>query len=212
MSRSHYRVARLEPDCPDPWDRIQALSIAHYLWLDNGCTPEVSVKLYYTSERLYLQYTVYEDDPKIQYHAMNDPVCKDSCVEFFFQPLPESDPRYLNFELNAAGTLMLKIGHDRHDRTALPNATPGLFDIHAATGCFDPTSASSYWQLAFSIPFGWLQTIFPDFRIESGRKFRGNFYKCGDTTPTPHYGSWHRVTSPVPDFHRSCDFGDLELG
>ncbi|NOU64021.1 hypothetical protein GC096_08290 [Paenibacillus sp. LMG 31461] len=207
-----YLIQPTYTDSPVSWNAISDLSIDHYLWLDNGYKPTVKVKLMYTSERIHLHYSVYEANPTITYRTINEPVCKDSCVEFFFQPLPESDPRYLNFELNAAGNLLLKLGTNRFDRTYLLDVDSALFLIHASPECYDRITKMPYWQLEFSIPFRWIQTIFPDFSPEAGRKICANFYKCGDHTPIPHYGCWNRVTSSVPDFHRSCDFGELELG
>ncbi|KRE73822.1 carbohydrate-binding family 9-like protein [Paenibacillus sp. Soil750] len=207
-----YLIQPRDTVCPISWNGTPELAIDHYFWLDNGYTPTVKAKLLYTSECIHLHYNIYEANPTILYHTMNEPVFKDSCVEFFFQPLPESDPRYLNFEMNAAGTLLLKLGSDRNDRTYLQNVDPALFLIHTSTGCYDPIANMSYWQLEISIPFDWIQTMFPDFRPETGRTFRANFYKCGDETPLPHYGCWNRITSSVPDFHRSCDFGELEFG
>ena len=42
----------------------------------------------------------------------------------------------------------------------------------------------------------------------SGKKFYGNFYKCGDLTPHPHYLAWSPVTEGKT-FHRPEDFGEL---
>ena len=41
--------------------------------------------------------------------------------------------------------------------------------------------------------------------------FKGNFYKCGDETKTPHYGSWNPIENPTPDFHRPEGFGELVI-
>ena len=38
---------------------------------------------------------------------------------------------------------------------------------------------------------------------------RGNFYKCGDHTVNPHWGSWAPVDKV--DFHVPLLFGDLEI-
>ncbi|MDT3424944.1 hypothetical protein J2Z22_000457 [Paenibacillus forsythiae] len=41
--------------------------------------------------------------------------------------------------------------------------------------------------------------------------FPGNFYKCGDETPIPHYGCWSMVNSASPDYHLSRCFWELVL-
>ena len=42
-----------------------------------------------------------------------------------------------------------------------------------------------------------------------GGAMAGNFYKCGDETPHPHYLAWSALSSDHPDFHRRQDFGQL---
>lgn len=111
MKSCHYPIQRFDDSTEGIlWDNVSELSVSHYQWLDNGYAPEVKAALAYTSGRLHLQFRIYESMPKVSYYTPNEPVCKDSCVEFFVQPLPDSDPRYVNFELNAAGTLLLKLG------------------------------------------------------------------------------------------------------
>lgn len=187
------------------------LVLDHYMWLDNGCRPEVRVWLAYSHEALRILFRVYEENPLARFTRLNDPVYKDSCVEFFLQPTPGTDNRYLNFELNALGTLLLGLGEGRAQREYL-NVDPALLGIQTSTVCVDPADGRSFWELQFSIPFSWLIASFPDFLPQPGTRMRGNLYKCGDETAFPHYGAWSRVTSPTPDFHRSCDFGELLLG
>lgn len=199
-----HRIPLHADSTPIPWETIAPVRLEHYLWLDNGYAPEVKAALCWTPERLHVRFTVRETNPVVRYRKINEPVYKDSCVEFFVQPCPGADPRYLNFELNAAGTLLLKLGANREDRLFLEDYEPGLFRILPSDQTRSPRD---FWTLELSIPWEWLQGLFPEFHPERGRTFRGNLYKCGDETPLPHYGCWSRVTSGTPDFHRSCDFG-----
>jgi len=41
---------------------------------------------------------------------------------------------------------------------------------------------------------------------EAGARWRGNFYKCGDDTGRPHWGTWAPVGTNRPNFHRPSDF------
>lgn len=205
-----YSIAKLENQpsgSPVQWDAVQPLRIRHYLWKDNGYEPEVYARLGYTPDKLHVCFRTYETDPLIRYHQMNDPVYTDSCVEFFVQPVPGSDRRYFNFELNAAGTLLLGLGIDR-DRIRLQGVNPEQFGIQSAVNCAD-ASGKIYWQLEFSIPFAFVREYFHDFRPASGTVIRGNFYKCGDQTPLPHYGCWNRIEGDRPDFHQQRYFGTL---
>ncbi|MEK3701835.1 MULTISPECIES: carbohydrate-binding family 9-like protein [unclassified Paenibacillus] len=202
-----------ESKLPVNWNEIGPLGVDYYLWLHNGYQPKVEVKLCFTDERLHIRFQVYEENPLIRCNSPGDPVYKDSCVEFFIQPLPDSDARYLNFELNAAGVLLLQLGEGREQRIPLAQDSTELFqikgDLHVNAG--QTTGENTCWTLEFSIPFAWLQSLFPDFTVASGQILRGNFYKCGDETDMPHYGCWNRVDSASPNFHLSSCFGELKF-
>ena len=43
------------------------------------------------------------------------------------------------------------------------------------------------------------------FVFANGHVMEGNFYKCGDHTASPHWGSW--VPMPRLDFHDPDSFG-----
>ena len=131
--------------------------------------------------------------------AFNDPVCRDSCLEFFLQPV-EGDGRYVNFEVSAAGIALIGIGPDRYDRALLP-ALPEGMDIQASR------HEDEWWAVRYRVPFALLRELFGR---EPGARMRGNFYTC-DETIHPHFGSWSPVASANPDFHRPECFGEIEF-
>ncbi|MFY9152364.1 MAG: carbohydrate-binding family 9-like protein, partial [Prolixibacteraceae bacterium] len=45
----------------------------------------------------------------------------------------------------------------------------------------------------------------------SGKKMRGNFYKCGDGLSVPHFVSWTKIKTEKPSFHEPAFFGGLEF-
>ncbi|WP_139995209.1 carbohydrate-binding family 9-like protein [Paenibacillus paridis] len=188
-----------------------AISIQHYQWTQAQQFPEVHIFLSYTKEAFQLSFHVYEENPLIRYTRQNEPVYQDSCVEFFIQPTPDRDARYLNLEMNAAGTLLVGLGKDRLDRLYIePEDHPPLH-IRTEINRIDETNGKIFWSAELRIPMDWLSALFPGFAPVTGSTLRGNFYKCGDETASPHYGSWSKVNSNVPDFHRSEDFGWLTL-
>ncbi|MCM3748114.1 carbohydrate-binding family 9-like protein [Paenibacillus pasadenensis] len=187
-------------------------AVSHFLWMDNGYRPRTEAVLSYTDYELTVSFRVYESDPLIRFKDANEPVYKDSCVELFLQPSPETDARYLNLELNAAGTRLLGIGTNRDDRRLLqPDEHPSL-RIEAAAGLRDAATGETYWCIQAKLPFDWITELFPDFKPISGAVMRGNLYKCGDETELPHYGCWSEIKSSNPNFHCSEWFGELVLG
>ncbi|OXM12994.1 carbohydrate-binding family 9-like protein [Paenibacillus herberti] len=210
---NNYLIRKLDTASRDAaWDLADTAEITHFLWMDNGYRPRTEAALTYTEHDLQLVFRVFEENPLLRFHSPNEPVYKDSCVEFFFQPAPDKDPRYLNLEINAAGTRLLGIGTDRDERTLLsPESHPPLL-IETATGLHDEASGQTYWSVRATLPLQWVSDMFPDFRPVPGARMRGNFYKCGDETSLPHYGCWSEIKSAQPNFHLSKWFGTLQFG
>ena len=128
-----------------------------------------------------------------------DSVCQDSCLEFFFRPV-NADKRYLNFEVNAGGIMLIQIGPSREERTLLVQQPEGLNIQHSK-------HEGAWWAIRYTIPFAMIEALYgqaPDDVI------CGNFYTC-DETIHPHFGTWNPVQSDHPDFHRPECFGELEF-
>ena len=185
------------------WNAIPAAPVDHFFWLE-GHTPATAARLVYVEGfGFLLRMTCAEENPKAVYTQYNDPVYTDSCMEFFCDWL--GDGRYINMEMNANGTLLSCIGSDRHVRTPIADRSGGeIFDVKGEL-------LDGYWQVTAAIPTALLCKILDVKSIPFGKgyAFRGNFYKCGDETPIPHYGMWNPVGTEKPDFHRPEYFGDF---
>ena len=208
MESREYRITTLPAgttaDTVD-WNAIPAASIDNYFWLE-GHTPETTAKLAYIEGfGFILRMTCGESAPKAVYTAYNEPVYTDSCLEFFCDWL--GDGRYINMEMNANGTLLSCIGPDRHARTPIADLSDGeIFPVKGEI-------CDGYWTVTAVIPAALLCRILGVDTIPFGKgyTFRGNFYKCGDETPIPHYGMWNPVGTEKPDFHRPEYFGTLVM-
>ena len=209
-----YPVARLKRDFlipgePSFWSTIPALTINHYLWLDNGYKPHVEVKLCYGPQSLYVHFDVFEAKIRVRFTQFQDPVYKDSCVEMFIDPFPEKRLGYINVETNAAGAALVAIGLERSRRTPIPQADLDGFEIISSVkGPISGYHGAEFWTLAYKLPLS-LFAKYYEAKIRSGQAARANFYKCGDETETPHFGAWSPVRMPQPDFHRPEYFGRL---
>lgn len=196
---SEYSIYMLE-NTPD-WDKIPTAWIDQALWLPN---PGIGAwaKACCFGEALHVRLFAREPSPLARFTGENDMVCLDSCLEFFLCPL-RNDSRYFHFEFNPNGALYLGFGHDRVDgvRQIVQDANR-LF-------CVQKLAENDIWGISFSIPFSFLKLYMPEFSVQNGLSLRGNFYKCGEETQTPHYLAWNRVKTASPDFHRPEDFGTL---
>lgn len=196
-----YRIARIN-DMGD-FDRAEEFAVLHYLW---GSTyqPEVKGKLAWLEGKgFHLQMVCRETNPTRVYTTSNAPVYKDSCMEAFLDFKPEAGgPGYVNFEMNANGAMLCAIGTSRNDRTFLAELGVPVPQPMVRLG-------QDSWQIDLSIPLTLIHRLYGPLEIAKGYRLRGNFYKCGDGTPSVHYGSWARVGSERPDFHLPQYFGDM---
>ena len=166
--------------------------------------PDVQFEIYHTGDTLHLTYRVREDAVRAVCAADREHVWEDSCVEFFFAP--REDGVYYNLECTCTGKLYLRRGADRHDREFLPETAYAGIQRRPSLGTapFGLREEPTDWELALDIPAS-------TFDLESfaGLRGRGNFYKCGDRLPVPHYLSWAPIDTPKPDFHRPEYFEEL---
>lgn len=185
------------------WNDIPIAPIDTRLWTretDISATAQVC----YDDEALYVRLTAKETDIRAEETGRIGVPSKDSCLEFFFSPI-EGDTRYFNFEFNPALCMHIGFGSCRQNSARLlpkPSANINPEVIRTEEG----------WELTYQITFDFIRQFFPNFAAEQGKKMRGNFYKCGELTPTEHYFAWNPVDTPTPDFHRPEFFGELVFG
>lgn len=168
-------------------------------WPGEGPVPEVSFRIAHNGTAIFLQYMVKEEAVKAVYLQPNDPVYRDSCVEFFVDIAGEGT--YYNFEFNCIGTCLSAYGPatrgERKYRSAEEIAT-------IRRGTVIKTEKDVYWELIAVIPV----SIF-DITSLTGLTARGNFYKCGEDLPHPQYLAWNGIKTGRPDFHQPGFFGKL---
>ena len=207
----------LQADWADPvWTQAETLAVAHFRPEGSDHRPKASARMLYDAQGLYGIFRVedrYVRCVRTQYH---DPVWKDSCVEFFAQPLP--DRGYFNFEFNCGGAfLCLHITNP--ERT--PDGFKEYVKVPAAIGQTIQVRSSlpqriepeittpMVWTLSFFIPLALFEHYLGPLGALAGQVWRGNFFKCADESSHPHWASW----SPVDEFnfHRPNCFGTIQF-
>ena len=67
------------------------------------------------------------------------------------------------------------------------------------------------WHAQLFIPESLISALYGcDFSVGEG-EIRGNFYKCADDSPTPHYGARFPVDSASLGFHNPERFGTIKI-
>jgi hypothetical protein len=164
--------------------------------------PETRVWAGYNDRYLFLHFDVRDDYIRAEGKKDQDPVWQDACVEFFVS----IGGNYRNFEFNCLGVCLSAIGPDRYSRTPLDarNLEKILRYPSLSRDNLLAEGNKADWTLTVGIPLELIE-------LTPGKKFRCNFYKCGDKTPVPHYVTWAPISIPAPDYHRPEWFGEAEL-
>lgn len=188
---------------PD-WSQIPAVKVDHQNWME-PVDISMTAQVCYDENGLYVHLRSWEQDVRAEHAQPLSMVCEDSCMEFFFRP-EENDLRYFNIEMNPLGFTYIGLAYDRWQSCRL--APPTEEELMQKT-C---RRLDDGWEVFYTVPVKFIQVFFPGYALTKGKKLYGNFYKCGDLTPRPHYLSWNPMTCTQPEFHRICDFGEMYLG
>ncbi|MGL5820827.1 MAG: carbohydrate-binding family 9-like protein, partial [Sarcina sp.] len=103
----------------EEWKKSKYLEISNYPWDVENYKPNAMVKFAYTDEGIKIGFKVKEKKLNIEYINFNEPVYKDSCVEAFINFDPKNSDEYINFEMNAIGTLLAQVGPNGAQRRFL---------------------------------------------------------------------------------------------
>jgi len=223
MPAQRYTVLAVEqrPEIRASWDgafwgAVPALAVAHFRPEGSGHRPPTHAKLVYCPAGLCGIFRVHDRFVRCLHTRFQDPVCRDSCVEFFVQPRP--DGGYFNFEFNCGGALLAAYILD-------PTRVPGGFREfkplaaaearHIAVASTLPPvvapeiAAETLWHLGFFIPFGVLRAFAGELDLSGRNPWRANFFKCADDSSHPHWGAWAPVDAL--NFHLPRCFGTLDF-
>ena len=192
-------------ELPTDWADVPRADIDQYAWSDAYMPTAYAQLIKIEGYGFALRMVCREHNPRAVYTEYNQPVYTDSCLEFFAAWSNTSD-KYLNMEMNARGTLLSCVGKDRYERTPTLDACGELPEVQGFV-------MEDEWGVIARIPFSVIKGVYgiDADKFASGYTFMGNFYKCGDRTDVPHYGSWSRVGTEKPDFHRPEYFGRLVI-
>lgn len=196
------------------WGGLPFLEIAEFRPEGSGHRPRTRLKLAWTDGGICGLFEVLDRHVRCTRTRFQDPVYKDSCVELFLQPSPDSG--YLNFEFNCGGALLAS---HITDPTRTPDGFKAFTRLSVDQGEMvevfpsmpprvDPEiTEETLWHLGFFIPFGLIEDFSGPLGAMDGQNWHGNAYKCADDSSHPHWGSWAPVSAL--NFHLPHCFGVL---
>ena len=216
------REARRPPDLAvwedEGWKDAETLTLTHVFSQSSEHVPDTRVRLLYSARGLYGIFRVNDQFVRAVHCGNQAPVYRDSCVEFFVQPVAGAG--YLNVEMNCGGSLLCTWVRDpRRVETGLADCVPLDVEelalirrVASLPKRVDPEiREKTTWTLGFFLPMALFQTVVPEMKEGSwkGQEWLGNFYKCADETSHPHWISWRPI--PELNFHRPDCFGSLRF-
>ncbi len=207
----------LETGWEDPgWADAETAEVSCFLPESSDHHPRTRVRLVHDSAAIHGIFQVEDRYVRCIRTEYFDEVWKDSCVEFFAQPLEGRG--YLNFEFNCGGAFLCSHIRDPErvpggfkDFTRVP---PGIGRAIRVAGSLprrvDPEIRTPLvWSLRFVIPLTVFEHCLGPLGPLAGQTWRGNFYKCAEEVSHPHWAAWSAVDRF--DFHRPACFGWLRF-
>jgi hypothetical protein len=197
-----------------PWNDVEALEIDNFMGDEPCHKPRTLAKALYDDEFVYVIFRVEDKYVRAVSQKFHDPVCQDSCVEFFFTPGGDASVGYFNVEINCGGTLLCfhQLGRDVDTKELSEDDCRSIEIYHSEDKIVDPErQGDCIWTVEYRLPINMLAKYCSIEKPAPGVKWRGNFYKCADETSHPHWLTWSVVDRPAPDFHLPEFFGTLEF-
>ena len=200
------------------WRGVRQADVARFHPRSSDHRPRTVVKMLHSTEGLHVHFRVSDRYVRVAHVGFQERVHKDSCVECFVRP--GGTGGYLNFEMNAGGSLLVSF---IEDWTRTPKGFRRCHNLdvrwderiqrfHTLPARIDPEMAGPVdWSVQYTIPWSLFLEVTGLGRPGPGDDWTGNFYKCADETSHPHWASW----SPIGDalnFHAPERFGRLVFG
>lgn len=219
-----YVVRRVKEPLPVPsalpaawqgaaWAHAQTLAVDRFHERADPSYPKTQAKLLYDESGVHVFFRVEDRHVRSVVTEYQGPVSRDACVEFFMEP--DVQRGYLNVEINAGGTLLMKY-HDPRLRPGAQQVPKGFSLVlvpweqarhvrihHSLPTVVEPEIAEPVtWYVQYHLPFDVLESQFGPLRPVSGRQWRANFYKISSASSHPHRVTW----APIPPDARAAGF------
>ncbi|PCJ63356.1 MAG: hypothetical protein COA79_00690 [Planctomycetota bacterium] len=214
-----YHIKKIENDfevdvnkSSEAWKNADEITL-QYLWDKFPYKPNVHVRCLYSTKYLYIRFEVEEDAIVSTATNINQPVHIDSCVEFFCAPELSKKGEYYNLEMNCCRNVYMaygkpkRLGEREFVSEALLSKIKSSSTINGTTK--ELKDDDKRWEIEIKIPWEIYSSKSKNSVPAKGDKWMGNFYKCGDKLPRPHFGCWNKIKLESPDFHRPEFFGEI---
>jgi len=194
------------------WAKTETLCLANFMGPRPEHFPDTQVKLLYDDDNVYVFFRVQDRYVRAVAETYHDPVCQDSCAEFFLTCGQDTSNGYFNVEVNCGGTLLFyhQTARGKNARQVAIEDCQAIKIIASLPKIVEPEIAEpTLWTVKYALPLDILAKYAQVERPGPGVTWKANFYKCADKTSHPHWLTWNPVGKPRPDFHLPQFFGTL---
>ena len=196
------------------WEGGAVLALEHFMGDRPKHWPEVWAKVAYDGDSIHVIWRVEDNYVVARVTEHQQPVCLDSCVEWFFTPGGTHEANgYFNLETNCCGVMWLAWHPTEADEVKLPVNDLARIEVAASLPgpIIDEIAEPTVWTLECHLPLAVLEKYAAVVQPQPGVTWRANFYKCADECSHPHWLTWSPVDWPEPAFHMPGQFGTLEF-
>lgn len=199
----------------EDWQTVVPVVVDHFHPRSSAHRPLTEAKVLHSGEGLHVHFRVRDRYVRVTNVGFQAQVYKDSCAEFFVRP--GGTGGYVNFEMNAGGSLLVSCIEDwtrtpegfQRFRILEHQWNDRIPRVHNLPERIDPEMTHPVvWSLNYTIPWSLFIEMTGHGRPTAGDVWTGNFYKCGDETSHPHWAAWSPI-GEVLNFHAPERFGRL---
>ncbi len=210
-------VPELKADWNDQvWAKAETGALTYVRPETGEHIPDTRFRLLHDNSNIYGIFQVRDRYVRVLETEFQAGVCKDSCVEFFFQP--HAGKGYFNLEMNAGGAFLIYYVRDHSRREngfadfskLRPEEGAQIKVVTNMAKVINPEITTPVtWAAQFALPMQVMEHYTGKLGSLNAVTWRANFYKCGDNTSHPHWISWNPLTET--NYHLPECFGTVTL-
>ncbi len=189
----------------EDWKSAVSFGDFVFPWWTSGEKEQTEAKMLWDDNFLYLSFVCRDKHIWADHYNTNASVSVDDAAEIFWNPSPETQSTYYQFEINCIGNLLSVWKNGSNPRPVI--LVPHIGRVVKGTVNKD-SDADSLWVLEIAIRFDDYPEIARSTVPKAGDMWRINLNRCGGKTNL-QYSQWSPSRTAQPQFHSPEDFGRI---
>jgi hypothetical protein len=190
----------------EDWKVAPAFGDFVFPWYTSGEKEQTEAKMLWDDDFLYLSFVCRDLHIWADHYNTNSSVSTDDAAEIFWNPSPDTQGNYYQFEMNCIGNVLSVYHNGASVRPVI--LVPHIGRVIDGSVNKD-SDADTLWVLEVAIRF----TDYPEIPRshlvpQAGDMWRINLNRCGGKTNL-QYSQWSPSPTAQPQFHSPDDFGQI---